>query len=107
MKTTTMHFALSVDVDRFNDRKLAGYLRLFGFAKIGVHSVADLRRACAEYRAKGFDVFPPCDNTQPNGACAGHETSESAASTCEPGWQGCAHRCATHDGQILANGACS
>ena len=70
-----MHVALSVDVDRFDDR----YLRKT-YCKPGcgitingkVPTVAELRAACAEMRAMGFEVFPPCDSHDKRGFCKGH-----------------------------------
>lgn len=70
--------ALSVDIDRFTDRKIdREYLPMFGEH---ASSAADVRRLCALERAKGHDVFPPHDgNTKPDGMCAGHEIPETEA----------------------------
>lgn len=66
------HMALSVDVDRLADRKL---MRDYGkmFTQIGATTPAEIRAKCAEARAKGYSVFPPCDNHGPNGHCLGHD----------------------------------
>jgi len=73
-----MHAAVSVDIDRFSDRKLEkDWLPLF--EKNGAAStVAELREHCRQMRAKGFEVFPNavCDNHRPDGTCAGHPTIE-------------------------------
>jgi hypothetical protein len=73
-----MHAAVSVDIDRFSDRKLEkDWLPLF--EKNGAAStVAELREHCRQMRAKGFEVFPNavCDNHRPDGTCAGHSSIE-------------------------------
>jgi hypothetical protein len=70
----TFHPAISVDVDRFPDQKLE---REYGpiFAQLGATDAAAIRMLCSEARAQGRDVFPPCDNTKPNGHCAGHQVA--------------------------------
>jgi hypothetical protein len=65
--------ALSVDVDRFSDeylvRNLTGALKREGRV---VQVPDELRALCAEYRARGFEVFPPCGHTDERGHCLGH-----------------------------------
>lgn len=69
-KATTYHAAISVDIDRFDDARLRrDWLRQFR----DVTTVDDLRRACADMRARGFAVFPACDNVRADGHCLGHE----------------------------------
>ena len=68
--TERRHMAISVDVDRFSDRKLRGYLS--EFRQLGCVTPSDIRVRCAEARARGFVVFPPCDHVNANGTCAGH-----------------------------------
>jgi hypothetical protein len=65
---------LSVDVDRFSDSVLRKQYDGILIRENGtrVHW-RDIRALCAEYRAKGFDAFPPCDNTDARGHCQGHE----------------------------------
>lgn len=65
------HCGISVDIDRFADSVIErDYGRVF--ASVGITGVAAIRAACAEQRARGLDVFPPCRHTKPNGVCAGH-----------------------------------
>ena len=75
----TIHVALSVDVDRFNDRYLVrhynGVLRMEGRYVQVPH---ELRKLCAEFKARGYVVFPACDDARPDGTCPGHETPERA-----------------------------
>lgn len=84
MTTKRYHIALDVSVDRHNDRYLLkhynGVLRHEGRL---VQVPDDLRRLCAEYRAKGFEVFPPCDHVDARGLCLGHEV-ESEEGTSVP-----------------------
>jgi len=73
----TIHVALSVDVDRFGDRELQkwdGALRRDGVPV----PWWQLRSLCAEYRAKGFEVFPPCDNVDERGVCQGHPVEDES-----------------------------
>jgi len=71
------HVAQSVDVDRFSD----AYLRKRvcpGLLIDGRNpTVEELRIACHNARLEGLRVFPPCDNTLPDGSCAGHEETRS------------------------------
>lgn len=72
----TRHAALSVDIDRFSDAKIRhDYTPLFEHNDLPA-SVNQIRKACAEARAKGLKVFPPCDHTGPDGHCLGHESTE-------------------------------
>lgn len=78
-RTRTKHMAQSVDADRFTD----AYLRQTVLPGVrnaaGEHpTVAEFRAACAAARAKGLEVFPPCDNVDERGRCKGHEESEVA-----------------------------
>lgn len=69
----TIHMALSVDIDRYSDRKLEReFLEMFSNSGVA-HDVEGIRRACREARERGQVVFPPCDHVLPNGHCAGHE----------------------------------
>jgi hypothetical protein len=69
-----VHMALSVDVDRFSDAVLRsqydGILVRADGSRVPWH---ELRALCAEYRADGYEVFPPCDRTNARGVCEGHE----------------------------------
>lgn len=65
--------AQSVDADRFDDdylerTVLPGVLDANGKRP----TPAEFRVACAEARARGWEVFPPCDNVGVNGRCLGH-----------------------------------
>jgi hypothetical protein len=75
-KSTTFHVALSVDVDRYDDSALrARWIR--GLKIAGKRAtVKSLRRACGAARAKGLEVFPPCDNVDARGYCQGHPDTE-------------------------------
>lgn len=71
----SIHITTSVDIDRFSD----DYLRRQIIPACTIDgrrpTVAELRRACAEARAKGLEVFPApgCDNADPvTGRCLGH-----------------------------------
>ncbi len=66
-----IHVAISVDIDRYSNRELRKWLHMF--RPLGCRTVEDIRAKCREARAEGLDVFPPCDNTKPDGHCAGHE----------------------------------
>ena len=79
MSGRTFHVALSVDVDRFDDSTIEqAYLPCATFDDGSPMTVEAFRELCAEMRAKGFEVFPPCDNTEPDGRCAGHEKGDDA-----------------------------
>lgn len=75
--TATMHAAASVDIDRFSDARLRK-VWLPMFRQLGCETPQDIRKKCAEARAQGLEVFPPCDNTGPTGACLGHSESENS-----------------------------
>lgn len=67
----TIHIALSVDVDRFPDRKLErDYLPMF--RQLGCASADDIRDQCRRARERGLVVFPPCDRAGVDGRCVGH-----------------------------------
>lgn len=72
--STTYHMSLSVDVDRYTDAQMRkqyrGVLRHLDGRYVEVPG--ELRKLCAEYRAKGFKCFPPCDNVDETGSCKGH-----------------------------------
>lgn len=71
MSGETIHMAVSVDVDRFPDRKLErDYLPMF--RQIGCTNAGDIRTACGRARARGLVVFPPCDRAGVDGRCIGH-----------------------------------
>lgn len=70
--------AVSVDVDRFTD----AYLRKrvcpgLRNADGRTPTPGEVRVACYDARNRGLRVFPPCDNTKPDGSCAGHERGTS------------------------------
>lgn len=69
-----IHVSLSVDVDRFSDAYLKKHLAGCLSHEDGrvVEVPGELRALCAEYRAKGYECFPPCDNTDEKGHCKGH-----------------------------------
>jgi len=71
MERTIYHSALSTDIDRFPNRLLRHMTR--GITIDGhTLSVAGWRMRCVEARVQGLKVFPPCDNTNADGHCAGH-----------------------------------
>jgi hypothetical protein len=97
----SVHFVLSVDVDRFPDRKLTREF-LTMFARLGAQNARDIRRLCADYRARGFEVFPACDNHDARGFCIGHDAPDCSPHPSHP------HRCAAHELRLLGtNGRCS
>lgn len=68
--------ALSIDVDRFSNAKLRKDYCTPGCGILldgKVPTVEELRIACAKGRAKGLEVFPPCDQVDDRGHCTGHE----------------------------------
>ena len=68
-----VHMALSVDVDRFSDKYIRNtWLDMFK-RQFGVLTVGGIRECCAKARAKGLEVFPPCDHTDARGHCLGHK----------------------------------
>lgn len=74
-RTRRICVSLSVDVDRFADAYMRKHyrdvLRIDGRV---VEVPGELRQLCAEYRSRGFEVFPPCDRAHPTtGLCQGHE----------------------------------
>ncbi len=68
--------AMSVDADRFDDRCIRSKILPSVTVDGKPISVAEFRRLCADARAKGYRVIPQCDNTKPNGHCAGHVEQE-------------------------------
>lgn len=68
--------AMSAHADRFSD----SYIKRTILKCITVDgkpiSLAEFKRLCADARAKGYTVIPPCDNVKPNGHCAGHPDQE-------------------------------
>lgn len=68
--------AMSAHADRFDDR----YIRTKILPCVTVDdkpvTLAEFKRLCADARAKGYSVIPPCDNVKPNGHCAGHIEQE-------------------------------
>lgn len=76
------HVAISVDVDRFPD----GYLEKHYVNGIKINgervTVERFRELCAELRAEGMEVFPPCDHVDEKGFCKGHP---APAETPKPG----------------------
>lgn len=71
------HAAISVDIDRFDDRHIRLHYLEFFEANGTARNVDDVRRLCAAAREKGLEVFPPCDNTGPDGACLGHDDPDA------------------------------
>jgi len=73
-----MHMAVSVDADRFSDAYLKRTYCYPGapFLRGKSYTVKEFRAECARLRAQGKEVFPPCDNTGPDGSCLGHKRSE-------------------------------
>jgi hypothetical protein len=71
----SFHVAMSVDVDRFDDAYLIEHFNGVLLRDDGSHVQVpdDLRKRCAEARASGLDVFPPCDHTDAKGHCLGHD----------------------------------
>lgn len=70
--TKRFHVAVSVNVDRRDDRYLReSWLEDFRAAGLAT-SVAGIRKACAEARARGLEVFPPCNEVDERGRCVGH-----------------------------------
>lgn len=69
----SFHVAISVDIDRFGDRYIErNYLDMFR-EQHGCKTARDVRKMCEAARLEGREVFPPCDNLNPNGSCAGHD----------------------------------
>jgi len=103
MSVRLVHMVLSVDVDRFSDAKIRrDFLGMF--AQLGAVTVADVRRICAEYRAKGYEAFPSCEHHDSRGYCLGHEQPNPPE--CRPDATH-PHRCTVHDLRLLnARGAC-
>ncbi len=81
MSFTGIHVAISVDVDRFSDAKIRRQYLPF-FRQLGAKTPEDVRRLCNDERAKGHEVFPPCDKVKPNGACAGHRDPNAPPKRC-------------------------
>jgi hypothetical protein len=76
-KRYALHMSVSVDIDRFTDRELQRHwAACFTHEDGRKATVAEVRAYCAEARAKGFEVFPPCDKTTPTGHCAGHPVED-------------------------------
>jgi hypothetical protein len=72
------HMAESVDADRFTDAYLRRVVLPGVLNEAGEHpTVAEFRAACAAARAKGLEVFPPCDNVDERGRCKGHPQTET------------------------------
>lgn len=78
---------LSVDVDRFSDRDMVknytGVLKHPDGRYVQVPQ--ELRKLCAEYRAKGYESVPPCDNVNERGYCRGHEDEPPAVAESDLG----------------------
>lgn len=68
---TYYHMAMSVDADRHSDAYIRKHI-LPGIEPTFAHPEL-FREACRKARAKGMMVFPPCDNVDERGYCAGHE----------------------------------
>jgi hypothetical protein len=69
----SFHMAQSVDADRFTDAYLRKHVLPSMTHEGKPVTVKQFRKACADARAKGLDVFPPCDNVDEKGNCRGHE----------------------------------
>lgn len=74
-RTRSICFVVSVDVDRFPDKKLDGMLRDRN-TRMPL-SPAQVRFLCYEFRHKGYEVIPTCDNHDERGYCKGHEETIS------------------------------
>jgi len=70
--TKRYHVAISVEIDRFADAKIAkDYLPMF-LAAGAASTVAEVRRLCRHMRSGGYEAFPPCDSVDDKGHCQGH-----------------------------------
>ena len=76
MPGQTIHTALSVDVDRFGDKYLSEHILPVISHDGKPVTVAQLRVMCFDYRNRGFEVFPPCDNVDSRGYCQGHRQED-------------------------------
>lgn len=70
--------ALSVDVDRFDDKYLVRHLSGVLHHDDGreVQVPGELRVLCFHHRNLGHEVIPPCDHVDEAGRCLGHEQPE-------------------------------
>jgi hypothetical protein len=74
MTAKRVHMSLAVDVDRFPDKHLREHYDGILLREDGSRVPwTELRALCAEYRASGFEAFPPCDHVDERGHCLGHE----------------------------------
>lgn len=71
-----IHMAVSVDVDRFDDKYLARNVVPFLTHEGKPVTIGQLRVLCFDYRNRGFEAFPPCDNVDSKGHCLGHDEEE-------------------------------
>lgn len=80
-----LHMAMAVAVDRFDDKYLAKRVCPTFTLPSGKHPTpAHLRILCAQARAKGLEVFPPCDNVDERGRCLGHPERDTGEPKPEP-----------------------
>lgn len=80
-----LHMAMAVAVDRFDDKYLAKRVCPTLTLPSGKHPTpAHLRILCAQARAKGLEVFPPCDNVDERGRCLGHPERDTGEPKPEP-----------------------
>lgn len=70
----TIHTALAVDVDRFDDAYLEAHVIPVITHEGKPVTVGQLRVLCFDYRNRGYECFPPCDHTDEKGHCLGHPT---------------------------------
>lgn len=78
----TLHVCLSVDVDRFRDAELRRWAK--GLIMNGrAPTVAELRAACREARARGWVVFPnpDCPHPKATGECGCRDAARAPAVT--------------------------
>ena len=75
MSGRSIHMALWVDVARFSDSYIEREV-LPSLSHEGKPvTLGQLRVMCFDYRNRGYEVFPPCDNYDERGRCLGHEGS--------------------------------
>jgi len=73
--TRFLHMAFSVDIARWPDSRLAGLMsEVMDDGTERPLAVEEIRAHIADLKARGFEVVPPCDNSDPKtGRCLGHE----------------------------------
>lgn len=77
----SVHVAMSVDIDRFDDRYIRrNFLSMFRDA-FGSQTPRDVRQQCQLARLQGLEVFPPCDHVDARGRCKGHAIEKHTSRT--------------------------